>query len=70
MIRSEPDEIVFDKEFKDILINKENIVITESISNSPRIIIKLKDVFNKKLNFKLIGDKERIKELSYLGDKN
>lgn len=61
VIRTEPDEIYFDKMFKDILIDKKNIIITDA-SDSPRILINLNDALSKKLSFKLLGDK-KIKEL-------
>jgi hypothetical protein len=64
VIRTEPDEICFDKMFKDVLINKESIVITDA-SDSPRILINLRDAWNKKLSFKLRGDREIKELLSY-----
>jgi hypothetical protein len=64
VIRSKPDEIYFDKMFKDILIDKENIIITDA-TNSSRILINLKDTLNKRLSFKLLGEKRVIELLSY-----
>jgi hypothetical protein len=64
VIRTEPDEIYFSKMFKDILIDKESIIITDA-SDSPRILINLKDALNKKLSFKLLGDKKVKELLSY-----
>jgi hypothetical protein len=64
LIRTEPDEIYFSKIFKDILIDEENIIITDT-SDSPRILINLRDSLDKKLSFKLLGDKEIKKLLSY-----
>lgn len=61
VIRTEPDEIYFAKMFKDILIDKGNILITDA-SDSPRILINLKAALNKKLVFKLRGAR-KIKEL-------
>ncbi|WP_343321135.1 hypothetical protein [Sphingobacterium multivorum] len=50
-MRTEPDEVLFDKMFKDILVDDKSIIITDS-SDSPRVLIDLKDVkrgvFNKK----------------------
>lgn len=67
LIRTLPDEIYFDKMFKDILVNDENIIITDA-SDSGRVKIDLKGVLNKKLNFTLLGDKEVNKLLSYNDD--
>ncbi|QRY58010.1 hypothetical protein [Sphingobacterium siyangense] len=50
-LRTEPDEVLFDKMFKDILVDDKSIIITDA-SDSPRVLIDLKDVkrgiFNKK----------------------
>ena len=64
VIRTEPDEVLFDKMFKNILIDEKNIIITDA-SESPRILINLKDALNKKFNYKLIGDDELKEILSY-----
>jgi len=45
---TEPDEIHFDYKFKDILIDEESIIITDSV-DEPRILIDLKKAFNGKL---------------------
>lgn len=66
VIRTLPDEIFFDKMFKDIIVNNESIIITDT-SDSSRVEMSLKDVLNKKFNFKLIGDKEVNELLSYDG---
>lgn len=66
VIRTEPDEILFDKMFKDILVDKKNIIITDS-SDSPRILINLKKALNKEFDSKLRGDNELIEILSYSG---
>ena len=60
IIRTEPDEVLFDKMFKDIYID-DNIIITDS-SDSPRIIIDKGKIFAGKLDFAIRGDKE-IKEM-------
>ena len=64
VIRTEPDEIYFDKMFKDILIDKENITITDA-SDSPRILINLRNALNKELSFVLLGNKKVKELLSY-----
>lgn len=64
VLRTEPDEIIFDWMFKDILINDKNIVITNSF-DLPQILINLKDALKKKLLFKLLEDKEIDRLLSY-----
>lgn len=66
VIRTEPDEILFNKMFKDILLNEKNIIITDA-SDSPRILIDLSDALNKKFTYKLKGDKELKEILSYSG---
>ena len=66
IIRTLPDEIYFDKMFKDILVNGESIFITD-VSNSIRVEINLKEILSKKFNFKLVGDNEVNKLLSYDG---
>jgi hypothetical protein len=63
IMKTEPDEIFYDKMFKDVLIDK-NIIITDS-SNTKRIVISKKDVFDYKLNFKILGDGEIKKMLTY-----
>lgn len=65
VIRTEPDEVLFDKMFKDIYID-DNIIITDS-SDSPRIIIDKEKVFTGKLDFEIRGDKEIQEMLSYVG---
>ena len=64
IIKTEPDEIFFDKMYKDIFINNDNVIITDA-SDSPRIIINKKKVFMKKLSFQIRGDKSIKKTLSY-----
>ncbi|SUP53874.1 Uncharacterised protein [Weeksella virosa] len=63
VIRTEPDEVLFDKMFKDIYID-DNIIITDS-SDSPRIIIDKGKIFAGKLDFEIRGDKEIQEMLSY-----
>jgi hypothetical protein len=55
VLRTDPDEICFDKEFKDILIDKENIVITDFI-DKPRILIDLKKAMNRELDSEILPD--------------
>ena len=61
LIKTEPYEVLFEKMFKDIVVDKENITITDA-SNSPRMIISLEDVFKKKFNYQILGD-EGIKRI-------
>jgi hypothetical protein len=63
VIKTEPDEVLFDKMFKDIYID-DNIIITDS-SDSPRIIINKEKVLGRELHFEILGDKEIKKILSY-----
>jgi len=66
VIRTEPDEILFDKMFKDIKIEGKNIIITDK-GNSPRILINLQDAQNKKFKYRLKGNSELKEILSYSG---
>jgi hypothetical protein len=63
VITTDPDEICFDKLFKDVLIDKANIVITDAF-NCPSVYVDLKDALNKKLSFRLLDVNERLKHLS------
>jgi hypothetical protein len=63
VITTDPDEVCFDKLFKDILIDKANIVITDAF-NCPSVFIDLKDALNKKLSFRLLGLEEKVKHLT------
>lgn len=68
IIRTLPYEIYFDKIFRDILIDTDDIIITDA-SDSPRVKINLTDALNEKFNFKLVGDDlEFNKLLSYKGN--
>ena len=51
IIRTETGVSIHQGTYKDILIDDANIIITDS-SNSPRILINIKDVLNNKFNFK------------------
>jgi len=64
VLRTEPDEVLYDKMFKDILIENNKIVITDA-SDSPRIIMKKEDALNGFLKFDIRGDKEIKEMLSY-----
>lgn len=67
ILRTLPNEIYFDKVFKDILVDNKYITITDS-SDSPRILINYADILNKNLSFNLVGeDYEFNKLLSYDG---
>jgi len=57
IITTEPDEVLFSKMFKDILIDDNNIIITDS-ADSHRFLINKKDAFSGKLTFEITGDKE------------
>jgi hypothetical protein len=57
VIHTEPDEINFNKMFKDILIDGRNIVITDA-SGAPRILVNLNDALHRRFNFLLIGDRQ------------
>ena len=48
VLETDPDEVCFDHMFKDVLVDKENIVITDFLDN-PRILIDLNRAFNKEL---------------------
>ncbi len=53
VLRTKPDEIFFDKEFKDILMDEKRIIITDFIDH-PRILIDLKEAMNKELVAELL----------------
>lgn len=55
VLKTEPDEICFDKEFKDILIDERNIIVTDFI-DKPRILIDLEKANNKELISELLPD--------------
>jgi len=57
VLLTDPDEICFDKMFKDILIDKGKIIITDGFDSS-RIIINLKNVLNKEFSYELLEDDE------------
>lgn len=64
IITTEPDEVLFEKMFKDILVDKNHIIITDQ-SDSHRILIDKRAIFLNKLKFHITGD-ERIRQiLSY-----
>ena len=64
VITTEPDEVLFGKMFKDILINDNNVIITDS-SDTARILINKKDAFIGKLTFEIMGDEQVKKTLSF-----
>ncbi|ASE62553.1 hypothetical protein CEQ15_14140 [Chryseobacterium indologenes] len=64
IIKTEPDEVLFGKMFKDVLIENNEIIVTDS-SNSPRVIIDIEDLYSSKFKYQIIGDKEIQKILSY-----
>lgn len=67
IIRTLPDEIYFDKMFKDILIHNGEIVVTDA-SDSPRVKISLKEVYLKRIEYQICGDKDVKNLLSYKGN--
>lgn len=64
IMKTEPDEVLFDKMFKDILIDKNRLIITDK-SDSPRITIDIDSLYSGKLEYEVQGDKELKKILSY-----
>ena len=63
VMKTEPDEVIFQGMLKDIILDK-NIILTDK-SNSPIIVIDKKDVFNNNLTFSIVGDLEIKKMLTY-----
>lgn len=55
LLRTDPDEICFDKEFKDILIDEENIIITDFL-DYPRFVIDINRALKKELVFERLPD--------------
>lgn len=64
ILKTEPDEIVFEGMYKDIYLVNEYIAITDSFDNV-RIVILKEDALNGSLNFAIVGDKATVKRLSY-----
>jgi hypothetical protein len=65
VITTEPDEVLFDKMFKDILLNDNDIIITDA-SDTPRVLINKKDAFLSKLTFEITGGDKIKKALSFV----
>lgn len=63
VIKTEPDEVLFEKMYKDVILDK-NIIITDN-SDSPRVIINKLKIFDGKLVFEIMGDKIIKKILTY-----
>lgn len=63
VIKTQPNEVLFEGMFKDVFID-ENIIITDE-SNDPIIIIDKADALNGKLNYKINGNEEIVEILSY-----
>ena len=61
IIRTKTGNSIHEKMFKNILIDDDDIIITDN-SDSPRIAINKQSVLNQKLEYKIIGDTE-IKEI-------
>lgn len=66
LIRTEAGVSIHEGMYKDILINPNEIVITDK-SNAPRILINKKKVFDKIIEHTILGDKTTIEMLSYKG---
>lgn len=64
IIKTEPDEILFEKMFKDVFIENNQIIITDS-SNSPRVVIDMENLYSNNFSYNIIGDEEIQKILSY-----
>lgn len=64
VIRSLPDEIHFQKDFKDVLIEDDYLIITDFLDR-PRIRLRLSDVYNKQFLFELLG--KGIEYIAYTG---
>ena len=62
VIKTVPDEVIFEGMYKDIIID-EDILITDR-SDSPRVIINKECLFKGDLRFEIIGDEEIKKMLS------
>ena len=65
VMTTEPDEVLFDKMFKEILINDNNINITDA-SDTPRVLINKRDAFLGKLTFEITGGEKIKKILSFI----
>ena len=63
IMKTEPDEVVFEGMLKDIIFDKD-IILTDK-SDSPIIVINKEAVFNNRLDFKIMGDIEIKKILTY-----
>ena len=57
ILQTRPDEVFFDKKFKDILIDERNITVTDFL-DKPRFLIDLKKAMGKKFEFEQIPDEE------------
>jgi hypothetical protein len=64
IITTEPDEVLYDKMFKDIVVNDDSIIITDA-ADSPRIVISKGAIFLGKLKFDIMGDEQIRTMLSY-----
>jgi hypothetical protein len=59
VLQTEPDELCFDKEFKDILIDGRNIVITDFLDR-PNILINLDRATEKTLTFEKLSNQVKM----------
>ena len=63
VMKTEPDEVIFEGMLKDVIFDKD-IILTDK-SDSPIIIINKEAAFKQILNFKIVGDMEMKKMLAY-----
>jgi hypothetical protein len=54
VLRTDPDEVCFDRRFDDILIDGKYIIVTEPIFENPRIMISLERALSGSLEFQLL----------------
>lgn len=64
IISTRPDEVFFQKMFKDIVLEGTRLIVTDA-SDWPRVTIDLTSALKGKLRYKVHGDREVVKILSY-----
>jgi hypothetical protein len=64
ILRTEPDEVLFEGMYRDVLIVADSLVVTDS-SDSARIVIDICSALQRELRFDIVGDKEIQEILSY-----
>lgn len=55
VIRTLPDEVCFEKLFKDVVVENNELIITE-FQNRPKFKFKLSDIFKKKMTFEILNN--------------